>query len=156
MPTKMLFWSTLGWTLCINFWLGLTCYPHGLEHWVFLEEMLSKLLEEIPLAFRRNMWFQHNGAAGHWTRQVPANYKDRWIERAGCVAWPSRSPGLILLDFFLLGYMKSSTYSSSDDFEEAAAPTRHKPDIFWGTRQFLLCRFRLRIEADDFTFEYLL
>jgi hypothetical protein len=33
--------------------------------WVFLEEMLPELLEEIPLALRRNMWFQHNGAAGH-------------------------------------------------------------------------------------------
>jgi len=70
-------------------------------YWVFLEEMLPELLEDISLALRRNMWFQHDGAAGHWARQVPehltANYKDRWIGRVGSVAWTSRSPGLILL-----------------------------------------------------------
>jgi hypothetical protein len=49
--------------------------------------MLPELLEEIPLALRRNMWFQHNWAAGHWVIQVPedltANYKDGWIEGPG-------------------------------------------------------------------------
>jgi hypothetical protein len=37
---------------------------------VFLEEMLPELLEEIPLAFRRYLWFQHDGAAAHLARQV--------------------------------------------------------------------------------------
>jgi len=129
-------------------------------YWVFPVEMLPELLEEILLALRGNMWLQHDGVAGHWARQVPeyltANYKDRWIGRAGSVAWPSRSPGLILLDFSQRCYMKTSTYSSSDDFEEAAAPTRHNPGVYDGTRQFLLRRFRLWIEADEITFEYLL
>jgi len=43
--------------------------------------------------------------------------------RARSVVWTSKSPGLILLDFFLRGYMKSSTYSSSDNFEVAAGGT---------------------------------
>jgi hypothetical protein len=32
---------------------------------MFLEETLPELLEEIPLAFRRNIWFQDDGTAGH-------------------------------------------------------------------------------------------
>jgi hypothetical protein len=31
--------------------------------------MLPELLEEIPLAFRRNMWFQHDGTAAHLARR---------------------------------------------------------------------------------------
>jgi hypothetical protein len=37
---------------------------------VFLEEMLPELLEKIPLAFRRYMWFQHDRAAAHLACQV--------------------------------------------------------------------------------------
>jgi hypothetical protein len=32
---------------------------------VFLEEKLPEMLEEILLARRKNMWFQHNGAVAH-------------------------------------------------------------------------------------------
>jgi hypothetical protein len=32
---------------------------------VFLEEKLPEMLEEILLALRRNMWFQHNGVVAH-------------------------------------------------------------------------------------------
>jgi hypothetical protein len=37
-------------------------------YWVFLVEMPPELLEEIPLALRRNMWLQHVGAAAHFVR----------------------------------------------------------------------------------------
>lgn len=54
-------------------------------YWVFLEEMLPELLEDIPLALRRNTWFQHDGFACHWARQVPehltANYEMDWTGR---------------------------------------------------------------------------
>jgi hypothetical protein len=37
---------------------------------VFLEENLPEMIEEILLALRRNMWFQHNRAAVHFAHQV--------------------------------------------------------------------------------------
>jgi hypothetical protein len=96
--------------------------------------MLPEFLEEIPLALSRNIWFQHDRATGHLTRQVyeylTANYNDPWNGQDGSAAWPSRSMDFIILDFFLWDYIKASTYSSSDDSEEGAAPTRHKSDIF--------------------------
>jgi hypothetical protein len=62
---KTAFASTFRQALCMTFWLGLTCYPHGLVQWGFLEETLPECLEEIPLAFGRNRWFQHDGTAAH-------------------------------------------------------------------------------------------
>jgi hypothetical protein len=33
----------------------------------FLQEILPKLLEVVPLEVRREMWFQHDGAPAHCT-----------------------------------------------------------------------------------------
>jgi hypothetical protein len=37
---------------------------------VFLEEKLPEMLEDIPLALRRELWFQHSRATAHFVRQV--------------------------------------------------------------------------------------
>jgi hypothetical protein len=37
-------------------------------YWVFLEEILPELLEEIPLALSGNTWLQHIWAATHIAR----------------------------------------------------------------------------------------
>jgi len=59
-------------------------------YWVFREEKLPEMLEEIPLALSRNKWFQHDGAVAHFSRQVPehliATCIDRWTE----MRWPVR------------------------------------------------------------------
>jgi hypothetical protein len=34
----------------------------------------------------------------------------RWIGRGGPIAWPSRSPDLTPLDYFLRGYVKNIVY----------------------------------------------
>jgi len=77
---------------------------------VFLEEILPKLLEEIPLTLRRNMWFQHDGTSDHSSRHVwehlTATYNDRWIGWGRTVIWSPRSPDPTPLVFFLWGYMK--------------------------------------------------
>ena len=56
-------------------------------YWVFLEEKLPEMLEDIPLALRRDVWFQHSRAAANFARQVlehlTATYNDRWIGRGG-------------------------------------------------------------------------
>lgn len=83
----------------------------------FLMNTLPELLEEISLHSRREMWFMHDGAPAHFAiiaRNVlnrPNYFRNRWIGRAGPVAWPARSPDMNPLDFFLWGHCKSLVYS---------------------------------------------
>jgi hypothetical protein len=39
-------------------------------------------------------------------------FLDKWIGRAGSIAWPPRSPDLTSLDYFLWGHLKTDVYSS--------------------------------------------
>jgi hypothetical protein len=56
---------------------------------------LPDLLEIVPLAYRRNDWFQHDGAPPHFSRNVREmldnQYPQRWIGRGGPHHWPARS-----------------------------------------------------------------
>ena len=56
----------------------------------------------------------HDGAPAHFERRVRERlsviYGERWIGRAGPVAWPPRSPDLTPLDFFLWGHVKNLEY----------------------------------------------
>jgi len=74
------------------------------------------------------------------------------------MTWPSRSPDLTPLDYFLWGYIKALINTSPVDSEDdliarivEAAATWH----FERTRQSLLRRCRLCIEVGDRTFENL-
>jgi hypothetical protein len=73
----------------------------------FLENKLQLHLEDVPLATRRRMWLQHDGAHPHFGRAITEflneDYEARWIGRGGPLAWPARSPNLNPLDFFLWG-----------------------------------------------------
>jgi hypothetical protein len=68
------------------------------------------LLDDTPLVFRVNDWFQHNGAPPHFSREVRGildqQYPDRWIGRGGPRHWLPRSPDLNAFDFFSLGACK--------------------------------------------------
>ena len=97
-----------------NYLLGPVIIPDHLNEATYLEilqNMLPLLMEEIPLAIRREMWFQHDGSPAHFSLQVRAHlnrvYREKWIERGGSVAWPARSPELTPLEFFLWGHVKS-------------------------------------------------
>jgi hypothetical protein len=80
----------------------------------FLNMELAHLLENIPLIFLVNQWFQHDGAPPHFSRKVQGilnrMYPNRWIRRGGLRHWPARSPDLNPLDFFLWGYVKNLVY----------------------------------------------
>ncbi len=69
----------------------------------FLQEILPELLQEVPLALRRNMYFMHDGAPPHFCAQVrgilDTIYKRRWIGRHGPIKWPPRLPHLTPCDF---------------------------------------------------------
>ena len=63
--------------------------------------------------------FQQDGALPHWALDVRAflnqQLQGRWIGRAAerdlkMMKWPPRSPDLIPLDFYFLGYAKGKVY----------------------------------------------
>lgn len=67
--------------------LRLTAYIY----WARLEEVLQKLLGNIPLGIRRDMWLHDDEAASPFTRHVrkllTATYSGHWIRQGGLVAW---------------------------------------------------------------------
>jgi hypothetical protein len=83
---------------------------NGPAYCVFLQEVLPALLDDVPLTVRRDMWFQHDGAPAHFSAQIQQHlntqFPYRWLGRGGRVSWPTRSPDLNLLDFFLWGHLK--------------------------------------------------
>ena len=88
----------------------------GHSYMMFLQNVLFQLLEDVPLAIRRGMWYQHDGAPAHYyagaRHFLDAQFTNRWIGRNGPVAWPARSPDMNPLDFFFWGAMKDRVYAT--------------------------------------------
>lgn len=65
----------------------------GTTYLAFLQQVLPDLLDDVPLAIVRQMWFQHDGAPAHFALRVRVyldeQYPQRWIGRGGPVAWPA-------------------------------------------------------------------
>lgn len=113
----------------VNVWCGLVgnhlIGPHfltggslnGERYLQFLQEVLPELLEDVPLATRQAMWFQHDGCPAHnaraVTRHLDARFRSRWIGNRSLISWPARSPDLTPLDYFLWGYLKNKVYDAS-------------------------------------------
>jgi len=112
-------------TLSINVWCGmiddmLICRVilddrmTGQNYLDFLQNELPIQLEDVPLATRIAIYFQHDGAPSHYTRHVMQYLNDtfpnRWIGRGSTINWPPRSPDLTPLYFCLWGLMKSEVY----------------------------------------------
>lgn len=61
-----------------------------------------------------DVYFQQDGAPAHYSRLVRQYlnivFPNRWIGRAGPIAWPPRSPDLTPLDFFLWGFLKDRVF----------------------------------------------
>ena len=61
---------------------------------VFLREMLSNLVEDVPLPICRRMWFQQDGAPSYFSRimrqHLDNTLANRWIGRNGPVTWPTK------------------------------------------------------------------
>ena len=89
---------------CIHF---LSDRVTGQNYLDFLQNKLPKQQEDVPLATRIAMYFQHDGTPSHYTRHVIQHLSDtfpnRWIGRGSTFNWPPRSPDLTPLDFCLWG-----------------------------------------------------
>ena len=81
----------------------------------FLQEELPRLLEDVSLNKQGRMYFRHDGAPPHSSREVInfLNYRfpGRWIGRGSPHNWPARSPDLSPLDYCVWGWMKELVYS---------------------------------------------
>jgi len=81
----------------------------GQTYLQFLEEELPTLLEDVPLATRRQLCFQHDGAPRppHFSNAVSTylneQFPNKWIGRGGPINWPPRSPDYTPLDFCIWG-----------------------------------------------------
>src|SRR5258705_6777794 len=76
----------------------------GVAYTTFLRDDIPRLLEDVPLLQRQRMWYQHDGAPAHFSRQarahLQATYGRHCIGRGAPVAWPARAPDLKPLGFF--------------------------------------------------------
>ncbi|GFT24434.1 uncharacterized protein TNCV_3252621 [Trichonephila clavipes] len=86
---------------------------------VFLNEVLTEFLDDIPLVAIQRLGFQHerDGAPAHFCASVrdwlDIAYSGRWIGRP--VLWSPHSPDLTLLDFFPMGPSQGTGVSRRSD-----------------------------------------
>ena len=68
------------------------------------------------MAVRERMWIQHDGAPHHFSvdvrKHLSAVFPGRWIGRGGPIPWPTRSPDLNPLHYFLWEYLKSLVFET--------------------------------------------
>jgi hypothetical protein len=86
----------------------------------FLETVVLGLLEDVPLAVRQRLWFQHDRAPAHcgedvW-KQLNTTYPEMWTGNWGLIRWPLRSLDLTLMGFFFScgGYRRSRGKTTSN------------------------------------------
>ena len=116
----------------------------------FLRNELPRFLEALMI--RSKMYFQHDGAPPHYTRDVRdylnESFPNRWLGRGGSVAWPPRSPDITLLDYYLRGHIKTLVHESKvesraalrDRIFAAAEHIRNHPDnVASATQSLLMC-----------------
>lgn len=141
---------------------------NGIEYLQFLNNTLDELLEDVPLAVRRDMWFLHDGAPAHYFGEVRTwldnNFPEKWIGRNGPVLWPARSPDLNPCDFFLWGHMKQLVYSTPVHTQEelrarvenAAEAIRNNRDMLSRVRDSITRRAQACLNNNGMHFEQLL
>lgn len=162
----------------INLWTGIIngqiIGPHvlpatlnGENYLEFLQNDLSELLGEVPLATRQGMWYQNDGCPAHYARNVRQylneQFPRRWIGRLGPISWPPRSPDLNPVDFFYWGALKDLVYASSitsiDQLQErinSAAEQINNAGYTRRIKRSFIKRCRMCIRAEGRHFEHLL
>lgn len=167
------------WKFSVNIWVGFVdgylvgpyVFPARLDghfYGIFLEEMLPELLEDVPINIRRNLIFQHDGAPAHFDlncrNYLNVHFPNRWIGRAGPIAWPARSPDMTPADFCVWGHIKTIVYETPvDTVEELVAriilafdDLRDRPQIFRRIRRSIIRRYMLCVNNGGRNFEQFL
>lgn len=89
---------------------------NAVKYEAMLRDQIVPAIREIAGDDFENVWFQQDGAAPHYARDVRAYldevFTDHWIGRRGAIEWPARSPDLTPLDYFLWGYLKDRVYKT--------------------------------------------
>lgn len=111
----------------VNVWAGVlnNCLlgPYFIEgrldsqsYLTLLRSVVNDMLEDVPIMYLRDLYYQHDGAPAHYQSQVREflnnHFQNHWIGRGGPVAWPARSPDLTPLDFYLWGEVKRLVYAT--------------------------------------------
>jgi hypothetical protein len=101
----------------VNVWCGI--FGDNLTGEIYLnfwQNILGPILENLPLAAYRGLWFQHDGAPTHYHKHVRQYlghiYNHQWIGRGALNAWPPRSSDMTPLEFFLWGAVKEQVYAT--------------------------------------------
>jgi len=140
----------------------------GQNYLDFLQSELPKHLEDVPLATRIAMYFQHDGAPSHYTRYVMQHLNDtfpnRWIGRGTTINWPPRSPDLTPLDIYLRGLMKSEVYRKKVDTRDellvnildVIACIKERQDALRRTIRHVFTRVAKCIDIDGGIFKHVL
>jgi len=89
----------------------------------YLQNDLSDLLRPVSNQVFRIMWFQQDGTPAHKARIVKTylnrRFPNQWIGISSKIhEFPPRSSDLILLDFFVWGYVKDIVYAEEPTTRE--------------------------------------
>lgn len=132
-----------------------------------LRTMVSTMLDDIPLAYLQEIYFQQDGAPPHYHRAVReylnSQFGERWIGRGGPIPWPARSPDLNKMDFFLWSEIKRRVYVDEPNSAEVlkqrimdAFDEVKSLNVLGSLSNNLLKRARVCINQDGGHFEQLL
>jgi hypothetical protein len=106
------------------------------------------------------MWFMHYGAPAHFDRIVRDHLNERfheqWIGHCGPVSWPSRSPDLTPLDFYLWGHLETVIYATLvndagdlwERVQNACQVIRDDNLVFERIRQLCVCCAQERVQNE--------
>ena len=99
--------------ICRGRIIGPVIYDDTLTSQRYLEILRQKiepLIDELPLADLRTVFFQHDGAPPHNAAIVnnflTANFTNNWIGNQSPNRWPASSPDLTPMDFHFWGRLK--------------------------------------------------
>jgi len=145
----------------------LACYLLGEGYLNILHNFETDYLDNLPLAVRRNLFYQHDGAPPHGGYLIDNflqnAFDDRWIANNGPFLWPPRSPDLSSLDFCIWGTIKDRVYDTPPTtMEDCMQRVRNEfrnlsPDLIRkATHEQMLLRCEKCLEVQGRQFEHLL
>lgn len=129
---------------------GNTVTVNAQRYQEMLLNFLWPRLDEIDI---NNLYFQHDGATSHTTREnialLRTRFPGRTISRNGDINWPPRSCDLTPLDFFLWGHLKERVYGNNpqtlDDLKNNIRQAIREIDL--AVCQKVIDNFDVRIDA---------